>query len=266
MPQPSSSTTYSSEDRKKKPKKKAANQQAEVAMGEGEGGKKEGISNAANFGYSLMMAKIVDYMKKRHLDQKQWALSLREIIDEMKIAYEVTKKTEGWLKEALPKNPRLHAEEDGKLKYVPPYKVKNRATLLALLKKNHAEGRGGVLLSELNDCMPNIEQNIKSLENQVVDIPTQVNKPKDHVYFFNDPETDLTVDTEFVALWRQAAVDHMDEKKIDDYLQKHGINTAKDLTPKRFVAPPKRKQNKRKFNTKIHNEHLGDILEDYGEF
>lgn len=66
------------------------------------------------------------------------------------------------------------AEEDGKLKYVPPYKVKNRPTLLALLKKHHVEGKGGVLLSELNDCIPNVEQHIKALGDQVVDVPTQV--------------------------------------------------------------------------------------------
>ncbi|KAI1722757.1 general transcription factor IIE subunit 2 [Ditylenchus destructor] len=156
------------------------------------------------------------------------------------------------------------AEEDGKLKYVPPYKVKNRPTLLALLKKNHIEGKGGVLLSELNDCIPQVEQHIKALGDQVVDVPTQINKRKDHVYFYNEPETDMIIESDFVALWRLAGVDHMDEKKIEEYLQKHGINAAKDLAQKRLVAAaPKRKQ-KRKIPQKTYNGTV--VLAVYGAF
>ncbi|KAI1708824.1 TFIIE beta subunit core domain-containing protein [Ditylenchus destructor] len=247
-------------DRKKKPKKKPT--QGKDGATEDTGKKADAISNAANFG---IMAKIVLYMKNRHLDQKQWSLSLREITDEMGITYEIPKKAELWLKEALPKNPRLQTEEDGKLKYVPPYKVKNRPTLLALLKKHHVEGKGGVLLSELNDCIPNVEQHIKALGDQVVDVPTQINKRKDHVYFYNEPETDMVIENDFVALWRLASVDHMDEKKIEEYLQKHGINAAKDLAQKRLVAAaPKRKQ-KRKIPQKTYNVHLAGVLEDYEE-
>ncbi|KHJ96193.1 TFIIE beta subunit core domain protein [Oesophagostomum dentatum] len=39
-------------------------------------------SNAANLG---TMMKIVDYMKKRHLSQQQWPLSLERILDELQV-------------------------------------------------------------------------------------------------------------------------------------------------------------------------------------
>lgn len=69
---------------------------------------------------------------------------------------------------------------------------------------------------------------------------------------------------EFKSLWRNASVDHLDEKKIEEYLQKHGIDVMKDLAPKKVVAaPPKRKIARRRTNQKVHNEHLADVLEDY---
>uniref|UniRef100_A0A0K0DDZ0 TFIIE beta domain-containing protein n=1 Tax=Angiostrongylus cantonensis TaxID=6313 RepID=A0A0K0DDZ0_ANGCA len=111
-------------------------------------------SNAANFG---TMAKIVDYMKKRHLSQQQWPLSLQEILDELQV-YDLSKRSEAWLKEALPKNPRLTCDEESKFSYKPPYKIKGKTSLVAVAKKHHEDIRGGILLSELNDCIPNGEK------------------------------------------------------------------------------------------------------------
>lgn len=68
----------------------------------------------------------------------------------------------------------------------------------------------------------------------------------------------------FKSLWRNASVDHLDEKKIEEYLQKHGIDAVKNVAPsKKIFAPPKRKIAKRRVNQKVHNEHLADLLVDY---
>lgn len=133
--------------------------------------KVESAANATNFGY---MAKIVDYMKKRFLNQQPWSLSLREIFEEMQ-NYDVPKKTEMWLREALPQNPRLQMEENGNFNYKPPIKIKNgQMGILNLLKKNHTDRKGGILLSVLNDCIPSAEVLVRSLGTKVVDIQTQV--------------------------------------------------------------------------------------------
>uniref|UniRef100_A0A183BQY0 TFIIE beta domain-containing protein n=1 Tax=Globodera pallida TaxID=36090 RepID=A0A183BQY0_GLOPA len=209
------------------------------------------------------MAKIVDYMKKRHLNQQPWALSLKEILEEMQV-YDVNRKSMLWLQEALPRNPRLQAEADNaKFVYNPPFKVKNRATLLAILKKYHTDGKGGILLSDLSDCVPNAEAMAKALESQIIAIPTQINKRKDVVYFYNDPETDRPIDDDFVQLWRMAGVEHLDENKIEEYLQKHGLETARDLAPRKLAfSGPKRKQSKRA-PQRLHNVHLEGVLVDY---
>ncbi|KAJ1373243.1 hypothetical protein KIN20_035603 [Parelaphostrongylus tenuis] len=219
-------------------------------------------SNAANFG---TMAKIVDYMKKRHLSQQQWPLSLQEILDELQV-YDLSKRSEAWLKEALPKNPRLTCDEESKFSYKPPYKIKGKTSLVAVAKKHHEDVRGGILLSELNDCIPNGEKVLEALSDQIIVVPTQVNKRKDKVFFYNDHDLDIFIEEEFKQIYRKVSVDHLDEKKIEEYLQKHGIDTMKDLAPKKIgIGPLKRKTPKRRQNVKVQNQHLEGVLEDYEE-
>lgn len=257
----SSHTTYDAEASRKKKKKIQSDPQLAAKSLNDYSQKAQSLSNAANFG---TMAKIVDYMKKRHLNSQQWSLSLSEILEELQV-YDLSKRSEAWLQEALPSNPRLTVDENGKFLFKPPYKVKGKNSLMVLLKKYHADGKGGVLLSDLNECIPAADKHVEALGTAVIDVPTQVNKRKDHVYFYSDPDTDYTIDEEFKSLWRNASVDHLDEKKIEEYLQKHGIDTMKDLAPKKIMVggPPKRKAVKRKTNQKVHNEHLSNVLEDY---
>lgn len=129
--------------------------------------------NAANFG---VMARIVDYMKKRHLGANTWPLTLNEILEEMQI-FDLGAKTMNWLMDVLPNNPRLQVPTDGaaiKFVYKPPHRIKNRNQLLALLKKYHTDGKGALLLSELNDCIANARQLVDSLGTQVIGMETQV--------------------------------------------------------------------------------------------
>uniref|UniRef100_A0A0K0CX03 40S ribosomal protein S15 n=1 Tax=Angiostrongylus cantonensis TaxID=6313 RepID=A0A0K0CX03_ANGCA len=67
-------------------------------------------------------------------------------------------------------------------------------------------------------------------------------------------------------IYRKVSVDHLDEKKIEEYLQKHGIDAMKDLAPKKIgTGPLKRKTPKRRHNIKVQNQHLEGVLEDYEE-
>ncbi|KAK6015552.1 TFIIE beta subunit core domain protein [Ostertagia ostertagi] len=234
VPSPSAShTTYNAEAAKKK-KKPVVQQNSKPGSGfsapEFDFKTTVSHSNAANFG---TMAKIVDYMKKRHLSQQQWPLSLQEILDELQV-YDLPKRSEAWLRE------------------------------VAVAKKHHQDVRGGILLSELNDCIPNGEKVLEALSDQIIVVPTQVNKRKDKVFFYNDQELDIFIEDEFKQIYRKVSVDHLDEKKIEEYLQKHGIDAMKDLAPKKLgFGPLKRKTPKRRQNIKVQNQHLEGVLEDY---
>lgn len=170
-PQASSHTTYVSEEQRKKKKKKVEEPKKPEQPTEFN---YKTAQSSMNSTYFATMARIIDFMKKRHLNQQQWGLSLKEALDEMQI-YDLNKKSIAWLEENLPANPKLHFD-DGKFAFKPPYKVTNKLTLKKQLEKNHLDGKGGVLLSELNECLSNAEATAKSLEkdNKLIDIPTQV--------------------------------------------------------------------------------------------
>ncbi|GMS84624.1 hypothetical protein PENTCL1PPCAC_6799, partial [Pristionchus entomophagus] len=260
-------STYDSEQVKKKKKKKSSHKTEDTGAKaldnlEVDYSNSNAIANSANFS---TMAKIVDYMKKRRLSNinSDWALNLNEILEEIQV-FDLSKKSEQWLREALPKNPRLIVVDEVKFVFKPPYPIKGKTSLIKVLVKQYQDGKGGILLSDLSECIPNAEKTLESLGSEVIVIPTQVNKRKDKVIFWNDPYTNFEVDDDFKSLWRMVSVDHLDEKKIEEYLVKHGIDTMRDLAPKKNMAgPPKRKQAKRRTNVKVHNEHLDDVLEDY---
>ena len=73
------------------------------------------------------------------------------------------------------------------------------------------------------------------------------------------------VDDEFVKYWRGVAVDGIDDGKIEEYLNKHGITSMQDAPGKRLTGKDlKRKRGKQKAKI-VNNEHLKDVLEDYSD-
>ncbi|CAO4365425.1 unnamed protein product [Caenorhabditis nigoni] len=266
----SSHTTYSSEAAKAKKKKASGPTQnlSKLPDFDNFASNSNAISNATNFS---TMAKIVDYMKKRHLSQQQWPLTLKEVLDELQL-YDLGKRNIAFLQEALPNNPRLMMEPnpDGdptmnKFAFRPPYKIKGKTSLVAVARKHYQDGKGGILVSDLAECVANYDALLQQVAADVIVVPTQVNKKKDRVVFYNDKDfTFPELEDDFKALWRNVSVDHLDEKKIEEYLQKKGLDAMKDLTPKvRMQAPLKRKAAKRRHNQKVQNDHMEGVLEDY---
>lgn len=162
-PKHGSHTTYVPAENRVTKRKKEPKQRSEATSQQ----------NAQNFS---VMARIVDYMKKRHLTSSKWALTLQEILEEMSM-FDLTKKTITWLEDALSSNPRLQVTPENEIvKYIykPPLKISNGKTLVTFLKKYHADAKGALLLTELNDCIPNAAKTVEGLGNIVIDVPTQV--------------------------------------------------------------------------------------------
>lgn len=176
---------------------------------------------------------------------------------------------------------------DGKFLFKATYKLKDRKSLLKLLKQQDLKGSGGVYYEEVMESLPHAEKALKvkllnSLfvkqgnnfecffqtllgqnEIQIVQRPTDKKK----VLFYNDRMASLTVDEEFQKLWRSVAVDAMDDAKINEYLEKQGIRSMQDHGLKKPLAPRRKKaaQRKRQFKKPRDNEHLVDVLEVYEE-
>ncbi|XP_072377331.1 general transcription factor IIE subunit 2 [Diabrotica undecimpunctata] len=212
-----------------------------------------------------VLAKIVKHMKTRHQDGETYPLTLEEILDETN-QLDVGNKVKQWLQtEALLNNVKIEATPDGKFLFKSLYKLKDRKSLLKLLKQQDLKGLGGVLMDDVQESLPHSEKALRILQNQneIIFITRPMDKRK--VLFYNDRTASLPIDEEFQKLWRSVAVDAMDDAKIEEYLDKQGIRSMQDHGPKKPMAPKRKKPGTRKktFKKPRDNEHLADVLETY---
>lgn len=63
--------------------------------------------------------------------------------------------------EALQNNPKIEVTHDGKHIFKAPYKLKDRKSLLKLLKQQDLKGLGGILLEDIQESLPHAEKALK---------------------------------------------------------------------------------------------------------
>lgn len=221
------------------------------------------VSGNSQFKFGIL-AKIVKYMKTRHQEGDDHPLTLDEILDETNQLF-VTNNIKTWLEtEALPNNPKIELTLEKKFIFKPPLKIKDKKSLLRLLKQYDLKGQGGILLEEVQESLPHCEKVLKHLQNEIVYITRPVDKKK--VVFYNDKTANLNIDDDFQKLWRSVTVENMDDEKIEEYLEKQGIKSMQDHGIKKKVMPIKRKKpvNRNRQNRRPReNEHLAHVLENY---
>ena len=208
-----------------------------------------------------VLATIVDHMKNRYLQSVFDPLTLDEILDQIKYT-DISAKNKHWLgNEALKENSKLRYQ-DGKFVFNPKYQMKNKKELVRLLMRHEQEGKGGILLDEIRECLPGADDVIKSAGKRIM----FVTRPdKKDVLFFKNEDYLLTVDEEFQKHWRAISVDGIGEADIDRYLVSAGITTMQDTGKRRQKAQQRKKAKRRKTFKKL-NDHLGDsVLKDYSQ-
>jgi len=220
------------------------------------------MSGSSQYKFGVL-AKIVKHLKTLHQEGGDHALTLEEILDETN-QLDVGVKITQWLRsEALSNNPKVEVTPDGKYQFKPPYKIRDRKGLLKILKQHDLKGLGGILLDDIQESLPNHEKVLKALANDIVYIMRPIDKKK--ILFLNDRTANTQIDEEFQKLWRQVAVDGIDDNKIEEYLDKQGIRSMQDTSVKTIPKAQKRKQasKKRTHKKPRDNEHLADVLETY---
>ncbi|XP_053212256.1 general transcription factor IIE subunit 2-like [Panonychus citri] len=254
---PVTSNQESGKESNKKPRKSAPAPVAEKTFDF----KKYKPSSNANF---ACLAKIVKYMKQRYLDGDNEPLTLEDMLDETN-QLDLAPRQRQWLAtEALKNNPKVDITEDGqKYFYKPTFPLKDKKSLLRLLDKYDQRGQGGIPLEDIQESLPNADRCIKALGEAIIMLTRPTDKKK--ILYYNDRSIQFKVDDEFQKFWRTAAVDGLDDAKIEEYLEKHGITSMKDVGGKNSTPMQKRKKptSKKPRNFKKHNEHMGDILQDY---
>lgn len=224
----------------------------------------------ANFG---IIAKIVKWLKERHLSGDSEPLTLDDILDETE-QIDISTRTRTWLEnEVLLENPRVrvikpeNGEGPAKYQFNPKIDVKDRKTLRKFLMDKYQSGEGAIWLDDILESLPNANKVVKWLvDNEYIVVITRpIDKKK--IVFHNEGKQDIKVDDEFIKLWRSISVDGVADDKIEEYLEKHGIQSIQDLASKKIEPIQKRRKVMRRQNKnfKAHNEHMKDILEDYSE-
>lgn len=237
---------------------------------------RETKSGAAAFDYKTaqgssqykfgILAKIVNFMKKQHQENNAYPMTIDEILEETS-QLDIGNKNKYWLvSEALPNNQKIKVlQEDGetKYKYLPTFDIKDRKAFLNLLKRFDLHGEGGILLDDVEESLPDCQKALKRLGDNV----TYVTRPNDKkkVLFYNDKYCQFNIDEEFTKLWRGVSVEGQDERKIEEYLDKQGITSMQDIGIRTVAPVQKRKKKSGKRTFKKHNDHLQDVLQDYGE-
>ena len=63
--------------------------------------------------------------------------------------------------ESLPQNPKIEVTQDGRYTFKSMYKIKDRKSLLRLLKQHDLKGLGGILLEDIQESLPHSERHLK---------------------------------------------------------------------------------------------------------
>ncbi|XP_014205514.1 general transcription factor IIE subunit 2 [Copidosoma floridanum] len=213
-----------------------------------------------------ILTKIVQHMKARYQEGEDHPLTLEEILDETN-QLDVGVRAKQWLQgESLTQNPKIEVTPDGKYSFKSKYKLKDKKSLLRLLKQHDLRGMGGILLEDIQESLPHSEKHLKNLQNELLYITRSQDKKK--IVFYNDKTAHFPVDEEFQKLWRAVTVEAMDDAKIEEHLEKQGIRSMQDHGLKKVAAIKRKKPNsskRKQFKKPRDNEHLADVLETYDE-
>lgn len=210
-----------------------------------------------------VLAAIVDFMKKRHLQRKFDPLSVDEILDQINYT-DISQSDKAWLgNEALKENSKL-VHRDGKFTFKPKYYVKDKKQLLKLLERNEASGLGGILLDDIRESLPDADAVITSVGRRITFITRSTDKKV--ILFFKNDQHQLTVDEEFQKHWRGVSVEGIGENDIEKYLVNAGITTMQDSGIRKPQQTQQRRKPNRKRNFKKLNTHLDEsTLKDYSQ-
>ncbi len=122
----------------------------------------------------------------------------------------------------------------------------------------------------MQESLPRCDRIVEALTRDAKIMVVTRPQDKKKVLFYHDHTSDLEVDDEFQKLWRSVAVDGLDERKIEEYLEKQGIRSMQEGAGARRQAQQlkrpggaRRRGARRKPAVPRDNEHLRDVLEDY---
>jgi len=208
-----------------------------------------------------ILSSIVNHLKNCYQTREFNGFTLDDLLDITKNT-DIKANDKEWLFVALKENPKI-GFEDGKYIFKPKYAIRDKKSLIKLLDKHDQQGRGGILLDDIREGLPNADDIIKAIADKVTFV-TRATDRKAILYTY-DSSLAVTVDEEIQKHWRSVAVEGLAEPDIEKYLNSSGITTMQGVAPK-TQKTQKRRGGKRKRPGKLLNTHLeGTVLKDYSD-
>jgi transcription initiation factor TFIIE subunit beta len=167
-------------------------------------------------------------------------------------------------KHLLQHNPKItyHADTD-LYEFRPLHNIRNASSLLATLANTNTGA--GLVVKELKDGYPNVEEDLKTLEARGEVLVIRGKKDGlARMVWYNDPKLNVGISEEFKELWAGLTVP--DAGDLPRELEKAGMTPASvdPRTIKRAVVDKEKKKKGRR-RGKITNTHLVGILRDYSQ-
>ena len=75
--------------------------------------------------------------------------------------------------------------------FKPVYKIKDKKSLLRLLKQHDLKGLGGILLDDVQESLPHCEKVLKNRASEIIFIIRPIDKKK--ILFYNDRTANFQV-------------------------------------------------------------------------
>lgn len=153
------------------------------------------------------------------------------------------------------------ANGKGTYRFQPPHNIRNPEQLLQKLQSQTTAA--GMLVKELREGWPNVEEAINKLEKEGKLLVTR-NRKDDHakMVWANDPSLIEHFDDEFKQIWEKIKIP--DAQAVKEALEKAGItptNKNKVVKPRPKMEQKKTKKPRR--SGKTTNTHMQGILRDY---
>jgi transcription initiation factor TFIIE subunit beta len=164
----------------------------------------------------------------------------------------------------LRNNPKITYNADSDLyEFRPLHNIRNASSLLATLA-NTPTG-AGLVVKELKDGYPNIEDDLKALEAQGKVLVMRGKKDGlARMVWYNDPKLNVSISDEFKDLFHSLKVP--DAEDLPKELEKAGMTPASvDPRTIKHAVVEKEKKRKGRRRGKITNTHLVGIFRDYSE-
>ena len=152
--------------------------------------------------------------------------------------------------------------------FKPSLEVRSMKQLRLLLQAYESQGRGGILLSEVREAIPNCDSALERLKDDLIEVATR--DKGDKAYFYNNKELSIKIDDSFNALWRSISVEGISGITIESELRKVDVDVLKGATDNSQERGVKRKARgkdagkKRRATAHVSNTHLEKgYLHDY---